>query len=380
MKAAMINMLSNAAWFSSLFLIPLFAQDLGATEEQIGLIVAGYGTASFISSYIFGRLADIHGRRLFLRFGLIFSAFAAILQIFSHDPLTLLLTRALMGFSAGIFPAALMAYAYESKWKMGKFMAYGSLGWGVGTIVAGILATVVVMSNPYMAPFLLSAVLLLLSFAISMRMPKVQEHNIKVPLFPVKVIKKNLPVYLTLLVRHMGACTIWVIFPLFVIEIGGSFFWIGVLYGINSLTQFLVMRKLKARSKTLIIWGLIFSMATFYLFTLCENIWQLLSTQVLLGTAWAMLYVGSIKFIMSRNKERATATGLLNSVLNISSIGGALIGGVVAGLYGYHATMYLATAASVVGMVIFLVLVRNDPSCGNRRKARGRVKARASTP
>ncbi|MCK5038342.1 MAG: MFS transporter, partial [Thermoplasmata archaeon] len=335
MKAAMINMLSNAAWFSSLFLIPLFAQDLGATEEQIGLIVAGYGTASFISSYIFGRLADIHGRRLFLRFGLIFSAFAAILQIFSHDPLTLLLTRALMGFSAGIFPAALMAYAYESKWKMGKFMAYGSLGWGVGTIVAGILATVVVMSNPYMAPFLLSAVLLLLSFAISMRMPKVQEHNIKVPLFPVKVIKKNLPVYLTLLVRHMGACTIWVIFPLFVIEIGGSFFWIGVLYGINSLTQFLVMRKLKARSKTLIIWGLIFSMATFYLFTLCENIWQLLSTQVLLGTAWAMLYVGSIKFIMSRNKERATATGLLNSVLNISSIGGALIGGVVAGLYGY---------------------------------------------
>ncbi len=378
MKAAMINMLSNAAWFSSLFLIPLFAQDLEATEEQIGLIVAGYGTASLISSYIFGRLADIHGRRLFLRFGLIFSGFAAILQIFSHDPLTLLLTRALMGFSAGIFPAALMAYAYESKWKMGKFMAYGSLGWGVGTIVAGILATVIVMSNPYMAPFLLSALLLFLSFIISMKMPKVQEHKIRVPLFPVKVIKKNMPVYLTLLVRHMGACTIWVIFPIFVIQIGGSFFWIGMLYGINSLTQFMVMRKLKAKSTTLIIWGLILSMATFFLFTLCENIWQLLSTQLLLGTAWAMLYVGSIKFIMSRNKERATATGLLNSVLNISSIGGALIGGVVAGLFGYHATMYLATAASLVAMIIFLVLIRTERTKRSHLKSKAAVKARAS--
>lgn len=366
MKAALINMLSNAAWFSSLFLIPLFAKDLGATEEQIGLIVAGYGTASLISSYIFGRLADIHGRRLFLRFGLIFSAFAALIQILSHDPITLLATRALMGFSAGVFPAALMAYAYESKWKMGKFMAYGSLGWGIGTIVAGILATVIVMSNPYAAPFLLSALLLFLSFMISMKMPKVQEHRVKVPFFPIKVIKKNMPVYLTILVRHMGACTIWVIFPIFVVEIGGSFFWIGVIYGINSLTQFIVMRKLRAKSTTLIIWGLILSMITFFLFTLCENVWHLLPTQVLLGTAWAFLYVGSIKFIMSRNEERATATGLLNSVLNISSIGGALIGGVVAGLFGYYATMYLAAAASFVAMLIFIALVRT----GKKKKVK----------
>ncbi len=371
MKAAMINMMSNAAWFSSLFLIPLFAKDLGASEVQIGLIVAGYGTASLISSYIFGRLADVHGRRLFLRFGLIFSTFAALLQILSHDPMTLLMTRALMGFSAGIFPAALMAYAYESKWKMGKFMAYGSLGWGLGTIVAGVLATIAVMSNPYIAPFLLSAILLFLSFLVSMKMPKVQEHKVKVPLFPIKVIKKNLPIYLAILVRHMGACTIWVIFPIYVMEIGGSFFWIGVIYGINSLTQFLVMRKLRAKSKTLIIWGLILSMITFASFTLCQNIWQLLPTQVLLGTAWAFLYVGSIKFIMSRNKERATATGLLNSVLNISSIGGALIGGVVAGMFGYYATMYLATLASLVALIIFLVFMRNEK--GKRSKARVRV-------
>ncbi len=369
MKAAMINMMSNAAWFSSLFLIPLFAQDLGASEVQIGLIVAAYGTASLMSSYIFGRLADIHGRRLFLRFGLIFSAFAALLQMLSHDPITLLLTRSLMGFSAGMFPAALMAYAYESKWKMGKFMAYGSLGWGLGTIVAGILATIVVIKNPYMAPFLLSAILLFFSFLISMKMPKVQDHKIKVPLFPKKVIKKNLPIYLTVLIRHMGACTIWVIFPIYVMELGGSFFWIGVIYAINSLTQFLVMRKLKAKSKTLIVWGLILSMITFASFTLCQNIWQLLPTQVLLGTAWAFLYVGSIKFIMSRNKERATATGLLNSVMNISSIGGALIGGVVAGLLGYHATMYLAAAASLVALIIFLVLVRNGKRSGTKTRS-----------
>ena len=120
------------------------------------------------------------------------------------------------------------------------------------------------------------------------------------------------------------------------------------------------MRRLKAKSTTLMIWGLILSIITFISFTFCETIWQLLPTQILLGAAWAFLYVGSIKFLMSRNQERATATGLLNSVMNMSSIGGAVLGGFVAGWFGYYATMYLAATASLVALIIFLVLIRHN--------------------
>ena len=48
MKGEWINLLSNAAIFSSLLLIPLFAEELGATPSQIGIIVASYSVATFI--------------------------------------------------------------------------------------------------------------------------------------------------------------------------------------------------------------------------------------------------------------------------------------------------------------------------------------------
>ena len=363
MKAASIHFLSNAGWFSSMMLIPLFAKELGASEIEIGIIVAGYGIASLISSYIFGRLADIHGRRLFLRIGLGLSAIACALQIFSNTPEVLLFTRVLVGFSAGIFPAALLAYAYESKWRMGKFMSYGSIGWGLGTVTAGIVA----VSYSITHPFMLSAFLFFLSFLISLKMPKVKETKLKIPLFPIKVIKKNLPVYSAVLVRHMGACSIWVIFPIYVEQLGGDYFWIGIIYTINSITQFVVMRLLKDQSTKLIIWGLALAGITFFTFTLAENIWQLMPPQVLLATSWAFLYVGSINYIMKKNVERATATGLLNSTLNMSSIGGALIGGSIAGVFGYLSTMYLAAIMSFAALVIFLVMRKRQKRRRGRR-------------
>ncbi len=372
MRAAAIHFLSYAAWFSSAMLIPNFAQQLGASEAMIGFIVAGYGVASLISSYIFGRLADIHGRRLFLHIGLAISAITCVLQIFPQSPEMLFAIRVVVGFAAGIFPAALLAYAYESKWRMGKFMSYGSLGWGLGTIVSGILATYFSVT----APFLLSALLFAFGFAISVKMPRVQKVKLKVPMFPVKVIKKNMAVYLAFLVRHMGACSIWVIFPIFVVdELGGDYFWIGVIYSLNTFTQFAVMRVLRKRSTKLIIWGLILSVISFWLFTMCENIWQLLPIQVILATSWAYLYVGSIKFIMARNAERATATGILNSVTNMSSIGGALIGGAIAGVFGYRSTMYLAALMSLAALVIFLVIRKVQK---NRLKKRNLARASLS--
>lgn len=368
MRAASIQFLSYAGWFSSVMLIPLFAKELGATEAEIGLIVAAYGIASLISSYIFGRLADIHGRRLFLRLGLALSAITCVFQLFADSTPALLLTRVTVGFASGIFPAALMAYAYESKWKMGKFAAFGSLGWGLGTITSGMVATVFSIR----APFGLSAVLFALAFILSMKMPPVSYSGIRVPLFPIKVMKKNLPVYLAVLVRHTGACSIWVIFPIFLTGLGANFFWIGVLYTINSVTQFLVMRVLKAKSARYIIWGLVLSAVTFISFTLCDNIWQLMPTQVLLAISWAFMYVGAINYIMRRNVERATATGLLNSTLNMSSIGGALIGGAIAGAFGYLATMYLAAAMSIAALFIFLLIHHSRRKKAMARESKNR--------
>ena len=357
MKADTVNALSNAALFGSLLLIPLFAEELGASPSQIGVIVAAYALSNFISSYIFGRLADVHGRRIFLIAGLILSSAACAVQYLAADTLTLLATRITLGFAAGIFPAALMAYAYEHRSNMTKFMAWGSAGWGIGTLVAGITATWFTIREP----FLFTAVLMALNIPIAMKMRFRKERKMSVPFFPIALIKKNFEVYGPVLVRHTGACAIWVMFPMFIREMDGAegalFFWVGVMYAINSFSQFIFMRYLRYKSSVLIPWGMVASAATFLLFIVCHDIWTLMATQVVLALSWALIYVGSVNFVMAHNEEHATATGFLNSVFQISSILGALAGGFIIDATGdLLAPMWLASGMAVAGLLLYYPL------------------------
>ncbi|MFO7619532.1 MAG: MFS transporter [Thermoplasmata archaeon] len=363
MKSESLNFFANAALFGSLLLVPLFAEGLGASPAEIGIIVASYSAANLLASYMFGRLSDIHGRRVFLISGLVLSALACVLQYLAWDTVSLLVTRVALGFCAGIYPAALLAYAYERKKRMNMFLAWGSGGWGAGTVIAGVVATLFTIR----APFLFSALLMALAVPIAIKMPFRNDVKMVIPLFPVKLIKKNISVYAPVLVRHTGACAIWVMYPMFIRGLDGVgnsiFLWVGVMYGINSFTQFVVMPHLHWRSGTLLAGGIIASIAVFLMFPMCGSIWHLMPTQVLLAVSWALIYVGAIKFMMARNKERATVTGFLNSVLQLSAILGALIGGLIVQMTdSMVAPMYFAAGMGVASLILYCGL-----SCFRKR-------------
>lgn len=349
-----IQFFSNSALFASALFIPILAGELSASDLQVGLIVASYALAIFISSYIFGRASDIHGRRLFLQIGLILSGIACLSQILAYDVWTLAFSRLLVGFSAGIYPAALLAKAYELKEEgIGKFASFGSFGWGFGILAAGILSI-------YWQIFLFSSLMFFICFLFSYLVSFKEEVKISVPLFPKKVIKKSLPAYLIMLVRHTGACSVWVIFPLFLHEdLGGSKFLIAVVYALNPLGQFLTMQSIdKFKSTRLIAVGLVISLISFTGLSFVTSFWQVVIPWILISVAWGFLYVGSLKFVMERNIEKATSTGMLGSTLSISSILGALIGGVLAWRFGRVANIMLAAIMCGIAIIIFFSLLR----------------------
>ena len=123
----------------------------------------------------------------------------------------------------------------------------------------------------------------------------------------------------------------------------------------------LLRRLIRKKSSTLIYWGLALSAITFVSFTFCDSIWLLMPTQISLAVAWALIYVGSIKFIMKHNKERATATGFLNSILQMSAILGSLIGGfVIDWTDDLLAPMWLAAIMSLVSLIMYYGLRRHQ--------------------
>jgi MFS family permease len=352
-KPEAIQLLSNAGLFGPVILVPVILQDdFGASKDVIGLIAGAFAAFGFISSYIFGRASDMHGRRNILLVGLLLSGFMTVAQAgslvwggfawFSG-------IRILLGFCGGIFPAALLAYAYESKSKMGKFSAWGAFGWGTGNLTVGLFGAF------YEAAYLYCAAILFVSFALALMLPFPKEVKMDVPLFPAALIKHNAPVYSAMLIRHTGANMIWVTYPLFLASIGADPRWIGIIYAVNAFGQFFVMNVLDSFDPALLVTvGLGSSAATFFAFSLVGSYWQIIPAQVLLATAWGCLYVGSLRYVMDRNKEKATVTGLLSSTMSLSGILGPVLGGFAASAVGFKGTIAIATVMSVVALTIFV--------------------------
>ena len=354
MKANAIQLLSSAGIFGPAVIVPVILQNqLHASKDLIGLIAGSFAAASFFSSYFFGRASDVHGRRVILLIGLFLAGLATALQAVSvvvGGLYFFVAVRILVGFASGIFPAALLAYAYDTRGgRMGSFSAFGAGGWGVGNLAVGLFGLF------YERAYFLCTIIVFASFAIALSLPFAKETSMSVPLFPKALIKRNAPVYASMLIRHTGANMIWVTYPLFLISIGASPEMVGVIYAVNAFGQFAFMAVMDRFDPiVLVAVGLASSAATFYTFTLAGSYWEILPSQILLAAAYSSLYVGSLRYVMDRNEEKATASGLLSSTMSISGIIGPVLGGIAATAFDFKGTILIATLMSVVALGIFL--------------------------
>lgn len=371
MKAHAIQLLSNAGMFGPVIIVPVILQDeLQASTDLIGLIAGGFAAAGFISSYAFGRASDMYGRRLILVLGLLLSGIATVFQtatLIWGGLVPFAFMRMIIGFCAGIFPAALLAYAYGTQsGRMGRFSAFGAAGWGIGNLAVGLFGVY------YEGAYLFCAALLFASFALALMLPFSKEVKMQVPLFPAALIKKNAPVYSAMLIRHTGANMIWVTYPLFLVSIGADMEWIGIIYGVNSFGQFFFMMLLdKYDPAILVALGLGSSALTFFTFTLAGSFWEIIPSQLLLAFAWSCLYVGSLRYVMDRNEEKATASGLLASTTSISGILGPVFGGFAATAFGFTGTIGIATLMSIAALGAFMYELNRSGEY-NRWKTRSR--------
>lgn len=358
MRANYIQFVTNMAIVTSLLFLPSYMEvTLGASEAFVGATASLTALATFLASYLFGRWADIRGRRIFLLLGLGSSGLAATFQFLALDPWTMLLTRILLGLCIGVYPSALMVQAHDQKLALGNFASWGSLGWGVGAVAAAVASLFITEQGRIRETFLLSAVMFAGAFALALRMEVAAGARLSIPRFPRTLVRRNLGIYGPILIRHTGANMIWVIFPLYLEEdLHIDKFGIGVLYAINSLVQFLTMQVVQAWApRRLFILGLGLSGLTFFAFTQARGFWGMVPTQVVLGISWATMYVGALELVFQRNLEKATSLGLLGSSIAVAAAIGPFLGGLLSDSFGRSRVvpMYAAAALAVVALVLF---------------------------
>lgn len=341
-RLALIGFFPNLAIEASVVFLPLYAESVGSSRLMVGFIAASYGLAYFVSSILFGRLSDVHGRLIFIRLGLALSAIAFFTQIIAQSPVSLLVTRGFVGFCTGMTTATAMAYIYESQKQVGKFASYGALGWLSGAAIAAII-------RDFQPMFLTSAVATFIAFMFSLTLKEEKVSRIPVAIIPLSTLKKHGRIYFPLLIRQLGGYAIWTIFPLYLSSIGASKLWIALLDVINMSVQTLMMRIMERfnPAKTFQA-GLVISTVVFALYGVATNYLQVVPIQVVLAVSWSCLFIGAFSYLFRHSEERGTASGLLYSTINFSAGVGPFIGGSISQAWGFPAVMYFASGATLV--------------------------------
>jgi MFS family permease len=343
----LIQFFSNVAILASAIFIPILARDLGANDFGVGLIVSVFYLTYFISSYLFGILTDLKGARVFLVAGLLLSTVFFAAQVFAVSLVWLFWARALAGFTAGIFPIALTVYAFHDRaGKMGRFVAFGSLGWALGSVLAGFLIF-------YRPIFIASALLFFAAFLVSFRFPEVH-LKMKVGFLPWALWKKNSRIYIPYFLRMLGAQTAWGLFPLYLLSTGADKFLVAAAYFTNCFAQFFFMQYLERfRNLDLFNLGLLTSMLSFIGYAVVHNIWFIFPIQILLAYSFSALQVGANQEILCNNQEKGSAVGILNSEMNFTAVIGPCLAGLILFHWGFDWVMWFAAGVTFLGLVSF---------------------------
>ncbi len=156
-------------------LIPLFGHDvLGMPAAAIGSVLSIAIAAEFVTLYPFGAVADRYGRRLLLITSLVAYAIAVVALGYATTVLSFTLLLVVLGVASGAgstAPTAILADVTPkdlSGTAVGAFRFFGDLGFVFGPAVAGWAAT----AFGFSAAFALSAVPLLVAFALALRTPE----------------------------------------------------------------------------------------------------------------------------------------------------------------------------------------------------------------
>jgi DHA1 family tetracycline resistance protein-like MFS transporter len=164
-------------------ILPLWAQDLGASGAVIGLLLASYSLAQLIGAPFLGRLSDRIGRRPLLVLALCGSAIGHLLTGLAGSVGVLVAARVLDGFSGASVSVAYAAAAdLATPEERPRLFGLLGAGFAVGLVVGPALGSLAALGG-YRTPFFVAAGLCGLNAATAWwRLPETNTSRRAAPL------------------------------------------------------------------------------------------------------------------------------------------------------------------------------------------------------
>lgn len=361
--------------------LPLYAfYALGASNLLVGLLATIYFGVNAPLSIAVGYLTDRYRKvRFTLVTALLSLSLANFLTIYINDPKELLLIRVIQGFSsAAIIPLSnlLGSELFGPGRGVGIVSTFGSLGFLLSSFLGGILLNYYTFQDLFIiaAVVPVPAIFTIMSFKADI-LRGGGAYSVKFSY----IRKLNRPIwimYFSIFLRQLAAAGIWSLFSLYIYNLGGDSFIVGLAFALNTVTQVTIFEKVgkisEGRGMLVFKIGLLLSSIVFFLYYIIDKAILILPIQVLLGVAWTTLYSGINVYIIENTPEdiRGTSLGLVGTMLALGWILGSVLAGLSADIFGNYKTYILSAGILTFIALIFpqfssLIIIKDDLRSGS---------------
>ena len=354
-------------------MMPLYADQIGATKSELGLIVAAPYALTASLAIPFGLSSDKLGRKRLILFGAALSSLSSFLLIVSKTPIQLLLAYGLGGFARAAYTPTMYALVGDLARSGRAGQAFGwllsslQLGMAIGSLTGGFAAQFV----GYQSMFILSGVFFLLSVAMATFI-RIQPTKLIAAEVAGRSRNSIFGSYKTILANQtfwafwlaelclfFGYSVVFSFFQLYYRSIGINQSIIGLLYALSNVINTITLLSLGNfldRMKN----PIYFLIAGFMLVTIALASIPMISNFVIIVALMAILGLGSGTADLSINtlltkaansSTRCLATGVLNTCLYAGLSGGPVLYGELVGRSGLQNTSLIAATITAGGAI-----------------------------
>jgi MFS family permease len=355
--------------------LPIYADQLGASSLEVGLVQASFNIGIMTSLLFVGRMSDLFGRKIFLLSGLAIMTLASVAFIWAKSPSQLVIIRLFQGLGASAHLPIAQAYlgditpeGGEGRW-MGYFNAVLFSGIGMGPLVGGVLADAFSITTPFLVMAIANFVGLTATLIFLQEVPrKVTPREHSSPLAPLKS-RVMRGVFAYRMTTGLGTSSLMAFVPLFAdINLGLSTSLIGLLLAIRtpvSLLQSYTGRLAdKYSRRMMVVAGACLAVISMALLPSVRHFWPLLFTYMFITMGQSVGMPASNAYVVEEGRTYgmgASMTMFMMAMQIGNGVGPIALGG-LANALGLKSVFYSASVFMFLGLIVFLSLVRGNSS------------------
>jgi DHA1 family multidrug resistance protein-like MFS transporter len=355
-------------------LLPIYAEELGASGLWIGLIFSGFSLSRSVFSPLVGRLSDFWGRKTFIATGLFLYWLISLGYLLCNSVGDLVLVRIVQGCSgAMIIPLAMahigdIAPEKQEGQYLGSFSVSLFAGFGFGPLLGGlIMYRFGIEANFYLMSLLcFLAFLVVILFLPNMKRDK-RPRETRLPGYQ-NLLKSpvSLGLFLFRFSNAFARGTLIAFLPL--IAYSHSFMntaQIGIVISVNILLVSILQIPFGRladrwnRLRLVLVGSSGFSLLMSFL-PICRGFWQVLFVNLVMGVSGGLAIPAASAIAVDEGRRfgMGSSMGFLNLGMSLGLTAGPILAGKISDLAGLSYAFYLATLVGLAGSIGFASLAR----------------------